>query len=81
VKGQHAVAQLHVVQTETSTLEQGVIDGYRVTFEHGPTSWGAYSDDVPGCFAVAKTRKGVERRMREAIAFHLAPGDGDHPSS
>jgi predicted RNase H-like HicB family nuclease len=57
---------------DESTLEYGQIDGYRIVYEHGPTIWGAYSDDVPGCFAVGKTRQEVERLMREAIALHLA---------
>ena len=63
---------------EATTLEYGMIDGYRVVYEHGPTSWGAYSDDVPGCFAIDKSRAAVEQRMREAIAFHLEDSAEDH---
>ena len=27
--------------------------------------------DLPGCFATGKTRKAVERELRDAIKFHL----------
>lgn len=60
-----------------TTLEYGMIDGYRVVYEHGPTSWGAYSDDLPGYFAVGRDRAEVERMMREAIAFHLEDDEDD----
>ncbi|HVA89717.1 MAG TPA: type II toxin-antitoxin system HicB family antitoxin [Chloroflexota bacterium] len=60
------------------TLEYGLIDGYRIVYEHGPTSWGAYSDDLPGCIAVARSRAAVERRMRAAIAVHLESMARDH---
>ena len=39
---------------------------YTLILEHGPTSWGAYSPDLPGCIAAAKTRQEVERRYAEA---------------
>lgn len=44
---------------------------YTVIFEHGPTSWGAYIPDLPGCVAVGETREEVEILIREAIEFHL----------
>lgn len=44
---------------------------YTVIFEKGPTSWGAYVPDLPGCVAVGDTREEVESLIREAIAFHL----------
>ena len=44
---------------------------YLVIYERGPHSWGAYSPDVPGCIAVAKTREEVERNFQEALEFHL----------
>jgi predicted RNase H-like HicB family nuclease len=42
-----------------------------VHVERGPTSWGAYVPDLPGCIAVAETREELERLIREAIAFHI----------
>ncbi len=47
------------------------MEEYRVIYEEGPQSWGAYSPDVPGCIAVGKTREEVERNFREALEFHL----------
>lgn len=45
---------------------------YLVIYERSEESWGAYSPDVPGCYAAGKTREEVEALMREAIPFHLA---------
>jgi predicted RNase H-like HicB family nuclease len=45
--------------------------GYVVVLEQGPTSWGAYVPDLPGCVAVGKSRDEVEHLIREAIALHL----------
>ncbi len=44
---------------------------YTVIYEKGPTSWGAYVPDLPGCIAVGDTRSEVERLMQEAIELHL----------
>ena len=44
---------------------------YLVVFEKGPTSFGAYVPDLPGCVAVAKTRREVKRLIREAIHLHV----------
>ena len=44
---------------------------YVVILEEGPESWGAYVPDLPGCVAVAETRKAVAELIREAIEFHL----------
>jgi predicted RNase H-like HicB family nuclease len=44
---------------------------YLVVIEQGPTSFGAYVPDLPGCVAVAKTRRGVRRLIREAIQLHV----------
>ena len=46
-------------------------DSYRIVYEQGPTSWGAYVPDLPGCGAVAKTKAEVEKLIRSAIAMHL----------
>ncbi len=47
------------------------MDGYLVVIEKGPTSFGAYSPDLPGCIAVGDTREEVSALMREAVVFHL----------
>lgn len=44
---------------------------YAVVYEQGPTSWGAYVPDLPGCVAVGTTRAEVKGLIREAIEFHL----------
>jgi len=44
---------------------------YTVLIEKGPTSYGAYVPDLPGCVAVAETREEVETLIQGAIAMHL----------
>ena len=44
---------------------------YTVIYEWGKRNWSAYVPDLPGCIATGKTRKRVERMIREAIEFHL----------
>ena len=44
---------------------------YTIVIEEGPTSYGAYVPDLPGCVAAAETREEVGSLIREAIAFHL----------
>ena len=44
---------------------------YAVVFEKGPTSYGAYVPDLPGCVAVGDTLDEVERLIQEAIEFHI----------
>ena len=44
---------------------------YLVVIEEGPTSFGAYVPDLPGCVAVGDTREEVTRLIHEAIEFHL----------
>jgi predicted RNase H-like HicB family nuclease len=44
---------------------------YLVVIEKGPSSFGAYVPDLPGCVAVAKTRRDVKRLIREAIQLHI----------
>ncbi len=44
---------------------------YLVVIEKGPNSFGAYVPDLPGCVAVAKTRRLVKRLIREAIRLHI----------
>jgi predicted RNase H-like HicB family nuclease len=33
--------------------------------------WGAYSPDLPGCYATGKSQSEVEQLMREAIPIHI----------
>jgi predicted RNase H-like HicB family nuclease len=44
---------------------------YTVIYERGKNNWSAYVPDLPGCIGTGKTRKQVERLMREAIEFHI----------
>jgi predicted RNase H-like HicB family nuclease len=44
---------------------------YMVVVEEGPTSFGAYVPDLPGCIAVGESREEVLQLIREAIEFHL----------
>lgn len=44
---------------------------YLVVVEKGPTSFGAYVPDLPGCIAVGETREEVLASIQEAIEFHL----------
>jgi len=45
---------------------------YLVVFEKAARSYSAYVPDLPGCVATGRTRQQVEKRIREAIDFHLA---------
>ena len=44
---------------------------YLVVIEQGPSSFGAYVPDLPGCVAVGETRAEVSRPIHEAIEFHV----------
>jgi predicted RNase H-like HicB family nuclease len=44
---------------------------YLVVVEQGPTSFGAYVPDLPGCVAVGDSRAEVLTLIHEAIEFHL----------
>ena len=44
---------------------------YLVVIEKGPSSFGAYVPDLPGCVAVGETRAEVAELIHEAIEFHL----------
>lgn len=44
---------------------------YMVVVEEGPTSFGAYVPDLPGCVAVGKTRDEVLDLIKEAIELHI----------
>lgn len=44
---------------------------YAIVVEKGPTSYGAYVPDLPGCVAAAETRSEVLQLIRKAIEFHI----------
>ena len=44
---------------------------YTVLIEEGPTNFGAYIPDLPGCVAVADTREEVIALIKEGIVYHL----------
>ena len=44
---------------------------YAIVIEKGKRNFSAYVPDLPGCVATGKTRKEVERQIRDAIEFHL----------
>lgn len=44
---------------------------YLVVVEKGSRSWGAQVPDLPGCIAVAKTRKDVLKLIKGAIELHI----------
>ena len=46
---------------------------YLVIYENGPTSWGAYVPDLPGCVAAVEFREEVRELIEGAIDLHL-PG-------
>jgi predicted RNase H-like HicB family nuclease len=44
---------------------------FDVIIERGRRSYGAYVPSLPGCVAVASTKKRVQKLIREAIALHV----------
>jgi len=44
---------------------------YLVVIERGPSSYGAYVPDLPGCIAVGQSREEAETLIHEAIEFHI----------
>ena len=44
---------------------------YLVVVERGPSSYGAYVPDLPGCVVVGETKEEALTLIREAIEFHL----------
>ena len=44
---------------------------YAVVIEKGPTSYGAYVPDLPGCIAAAETRDEVCVLIKEAIELYV----------
>ena len=52
---------------------------YAVIIEKGPTNYGAYVPDLPGCVAVADSVEELHQLIREAIQLHIEAmiEDGD----
>lgn len=50
---------------------------YTVLIEKGPRSYGATVPDLPGCVAVAKSRREVILLITEAIPLHIRAMDAD----
>jgi predicted RNase H-like HicB family nuclease len=44
---------------------------YLVVIEQGPTSYGAYAPDLPGCVAAGETRAEALALIREALEIHI----------
>ena len=44
---------------------------YLVIVEKGPTSFGAYVPDLPGCVAAGETKEEVLELIHDAIEFHI----------
>jgi predicted RNase H-like HicB family nuclease len=44
---------------------------FPIVIERAGGNFSAYSPDLPGCVATGATREETERRMCEAIQFHI----------
>jgi predicted RNase H-like HicB family nuclease len=44
---------------------------YAIVIEKATGNFSAYVPDLPGCVAAGRTRREVEKLIREAIRFHL----------
>ena len=44
---------------------------YLVVIEEGPSSFGAYVPDLPGCVAAGESREEVTQLICEAIELHI----------
>ena len=44
---------------------------YVVVIEKGPSSYGAYVPDLPGCIAAGESKEEVTKLIQEAIEFHI----------
>ncbi len=44
---------------------------YAIVIEKGPSSYGAYVPDLPGCVAVGKTAAEAKKLIAEAVPLHL----------
>ena len=44
---------------------------FLVVIEQGPSSFGAYVPDLPGCIAAGESREEVATLIQEAIELHI----------
>ncbi len=44
---------------------------YMVVIEQGPSSFGAYVPDLPGCIAAGESEHEALQLIQEAVEFHL----------
>ncbi|MFL5243493.1 MAG: type II toxin-antitoxin system HicB family antitoxin [Gemmataceae bacterium] len=44
---------------------------YAIVIEKGPTSYGAYVPDLPGCVAVGSSAAEAKKLIAEAVPLHL----------
>lgn len=44
---------------------------YSVVYIWTGKNWAAYSPDVPGCIATAKTREEIEAKFKSVLEFHF----------
>ncbi len=56
-------------QEQHTYIEQ--YDGHVIVYDQGRTSWSAYVDDLPTCFAAAETFEECQRLIREGIVVYL----------
>ncbi len=45
---------------------------YLIVIEETGCGYAAYSPDLPGCICISGARNEIEKKMKDAIAFHLA---------
>ena len=50
---------------------------YAIVIERGPTSYGAYVPDLPGCVAAGETHEEALELIRAAIEFHIEEMQSD----
>jgi len=60
-----------MASASSQILRQAVTMKYLVIIEKGPSSFGAYVPDLPGCVAVGDTTDEVKELIREAIDLHI----------
>jgi predicted RNase H-like HicB family nuclease len=59
------------IRAEIQDRYISAVKEYLVVFEKADNNYSAYIPDLPGCIATGKTLKETEKRIKEAISFHL----------
>jgi predicted RNase H-like HicB family nuclease len=57
--------------SDTCEIGRKELMRYAIVIEKGPTSYGAYVPDLPGCIAFGQSSDEVRRLIAEVIEFHL----------